>query len=370
MSEITRRDLIAAGSAAIAAGVEVTGQTPGSGSGGQPCVVSSANGLRAVGKAMEMIRAGADVLDAVIAGVNIIEDDPEDSSVGYGGLPNEDGEVELDASVMHGPTRRAGAVGAIRKTKNPSKIAKLVMERTDHLMLVGAGATRFAEVHGFEPMNLLTDKSRIAWLYWKEHHGKTFWGPGLADGSEAKSPEGKKAEFAYPGATPEIMAFAREMLQRPLTGTINCLGVDSHGDLSGTTSTSGMAYKLAGRVGDSPIIGAGLWLDNDIGAAGSTGRGEENIKIAGAHTVVEMMRNGATPVEACLEALKRVRHNYFDNRAKLERMDLDFYALSKKGEYGSASLWNYREGGQRPPRFAVCDAKGPRLMDCAYLMQR
>jgi N4-(beta-N-acetylglucosaminyl)-L-asparaginase len=367
MSEITRRDLIAAGSAALAAGAvtEAVAQTPGSGSGGTPCVISSINGLRVVTKAMEMIRAGADVLDAVIAGVNILEDDPEENGVGYGGLPNEDGDVELDASVMHGPTRRAGAIGAIQKIKNPSKVAKLVMERTDHLMLVGPGALRFAVAHGFEPMNLLTDKSRIAWLYWKEHHGKTFWGPGLADGAEAK-----KAEFTYPGATPEIMAFAREMLRHPLTGTVNCLGVDAQGNLSGTTTTSGMAYKLAGRVGDSPIIGAGLWLDNDIGAGGSTGRGEENIKIAGAHTVVELMRNGAKPVDACLETLKRVRRNYFDNRAKLEKVDLDLYALNKNGEYGSASLWNLREDGQHKPRFAVCDAKGPRLMDCAYLMQR
>jgi N4-(beta-N-acetylglucosaminyl)-L-asparaginase len=212
-------------------------------------------------------------------------------------------------------------------------------------------------------MNLLTDESRIAWLYWKEHHG-TFWGPGLADGSEAK-----KAESAYPGATPEIMAFARKMLQHPITGTVCCLGVDSHGDLSGTTTTSGMAFKLAGRVGDSPIIGAGLWLDNDIGAGGSTGRGEENIKICGAHTVVEFMRRGATPVEACLETLKRVQRNYFDNRAKLEKVDLDFYALNKKGEFGSASLWDH-QGDGRQSRFTVCDAKGPRLMDCAYLMQR
>jgi len=352
--KITRRDLLAAAPALM------TAQTQG---GGTPCVIASVNGLRVVSKAMEMIRAGSDVLDAVIASVNILEDDPQEHGVGYGGLPNEDGVVELDASVMHGPTRRAGAVGAIQNIKNPSKVAKLVMERTDHLMLVGAGATRFAEAQGFTPMNLLTDEARIAWLYWKEHRG-SFWGPGLADGSEVK-----KTETTYPGATPEIMAFAREMLRHPITGTVCCLGVDSRGDFSGTTTTSGMAFKLAGRVGDSPIIGAGLWLDNDIGAGGSTGRGEENIKICGAHTVVEYMRHGATPVEACLETLKRVQRNYFDNRAKLEKVDLDLYTLNKKGEFGSASLWNH-QGDGRQSRFAVCDAKGSRLMDCAYLMQR
>ena len=354
MSEITRRDLLAAAPALMAA------QTQG---GATPCVISSINGLRVVTKAMELIRGGADTLDAVIAGVNILEDDPQEHGVGYGGMPNEDGVVELDASVMHGPTRRAGAVGAIQNIKNPSKVAKLVMERTDHLMLVGAGATRFAEAQGFAPMNLLTDEARIAWLYWKEHRGN-FWGPGLADGSEVK-----KAENPYPGATPEIMAFAQKMLRHPITGTVCCLAVDSHGDLSGTTTTSGMAFKLAGRVGDSPIIGAGLWLDNDIGAGGSTGRGEENIKICGAHTVVEFMRRGAAPVEACLETLKRVQRNYFDSRAKLEKVDLDFYALNKKGEFGSASLWNH-QGDGRQSRFTVCDAKGARLMDCAYLMQR
>jgi N4-(beta-N-acetylglucosaminyl)-L-asparaginase len=362
MSEITRRSLIATGTAALAVRVGAQAQ------GATPCAIASINGLRVVTKAMEMIRGGADVLDAAIAGVNILEDDPQEHGVGYGGMPNEDGVVELDASVMHGPTRRAGAVGAIQKIKNPSKVAKLVMERTDHLMLVGEGALRFAEAQGFPPMNLLTEESRIAWLYWKEHRGN-FWGPGLADGSEAKKAESNSYPRSYPGATPEIMAFAEKMLRHPITGTVCCLGVDSHGDLSGTTTTSGMAFKLAGRVGDSPIIGAGLWLDNDIGAAGSTGRGEENIKICGAHTVVEQMRRGATPVEACLETLKRVQRNYFDNRAKLEKVDLDFYALNKKGEFGSASLWDH-QGDGRVSRFAVSDAKGPRLMDCAHLMQR
>ncbi len=348
----TRRDLLAT-AAGIAAGAQA--QTPSGAV--TPCAIASVNGLRAVSKALEMIRGGADVLDAVIAGVNILEDDPQEHGVGLGGMPNEEGVVELDASVMHGPTRRAGAVGAIQKIKNPSNVAKLVMERTDHLMLVGEGALRFAIAEGFQPTNLLTEDSRIAWLAWKEKRG-TAWGPGLADGSGAMA-----------SASAETRTFAQRMLDHPITGTINCLGVNAKGDLSGTTSTSGMAFKIPGRVGDSPIIGAGLWLDNDIGAAGSTGRGEENIKICGAHTVVEYMRHGASPQDACLETLKRIQRTYFGNRAKLEKVDIDFYALNKKGEYGSASLWDH-QGDGRVSRYAVADAKGARLMDCAFLMTR
>jgi N4-(beta-N-acetylglucosaminyl)-L-asparaginase len=361
MSELSRRTLLAAAPAAVAA-VQAQAQTPRNGS-VVPVVVASANGLRSVSKAREMILAGSDVLDAVIAGVNIVEDDPEETSVGYGGLPNEDGDVELDASVMHGPTRRAGAVAAIQHIKNPSNVAKLVMERTSHLMLVGPGALRFAETHGFERMNLLTPKSRMAYLAWKESRG-TNWGPQPGEGGRASI-----EDLKIPGATPEIMAFARRVIEHPPMGTINCIGVDANGDISGVTTTSGMAWKLAGRVGDSPIIGAGLFVDNQVGAAGSTGHGEENIKIAGGATVVEYMRRGASPTEACLEVVKRMAANHANDKTRLAKFDLNFYALNKKGEFGSASLWDAPAGGKHH-QFAVADARGARRVDSTPLYNR
>ncbi len=329
----------------------------------RPIAMASANGLLATKKAMDMLLAGADTLDAVVAGVNIQEDDPEDSSVGYGGLPNEDGVVELDASVMHGPTRRAGAVAALRHIKNPSKVAKLVMERTDHLLLVGEGALRFARAHGFKEENLLTEKSRIAWLTWKETmSNRGNWGPGLA------APEG--AEKTSLSADPAVRAWAREVALDPPTGTINCLALNSRGDLSGCTTTSGLAWKIAGRVGDSPLIGCGLFVDNEVGAAGSTGRGEECIKVNGAHTVVEQMRRGASPRDACLEALRRVAANYLNDRKKLAQFDLNFYALNKRGEHGAAALWNVGARRQRKAQYAINTGGASRLVESAFLLER
>lgn len=336
--------------------------SPAPQAGGRMLVVSSANGLRAVNKAMEMMRSGADTLDAVVAGVNINEDDPKDNSVGYGGLPNERGEVELDASVMHGPTLRAGAVAALHHIKNPSKVAKLVMERTDHLLLAGPGALEFALAHGFKKENLLTEESRLAWLTWKETMSdRDNWGPGLA------APEEKpKARGDFP---PEVLAWAREVAMDPPTGTINCLALNERGDISGVTTTSGLAWKIPGRVGDSPLIGCGLFVDNEVGAAGSTGRGEECIKVNGAHTVVEQMRRGASPTEACLEALRRVAANYRNDRRKLEKFGLNFYALNKRGEHGAAALWDVSPG-RRPGQYAVNDGTGSRLVNSAYLLKR
>src|SRR5437879_5740784 len=244
----------------------------------RPVIISSANGLRSLERGMEILRKGGDTLDAVVAVVTEVEDDPEDNSVGYGGLPNEDGEVELDASVMHGPTRRAGAVASLRYIKNPAQVAKRVMNRTNHLMLVGPGALRFAEAHGFERMNLLTKKSRLAWLAWKAFTAEN-WAPGL------DSPDWKErvAGLLDPRLPEEeelaLREWIHDVVTHPPTGTIPCLALNEKGDISGTTSTSGLAWKIAGRVGDSPIIGAGLCVDNDVGAAGSTGRGEENIKV-------------------------------------------------------------------------------------------
>jgi len=338
----------------------------------RPIVIASANGLKACARAMELMKAGSDTLDAVIAGVNINEEDPEDNSVGYGGLPNEEGVVELDASVMHGPTRRCGAVAELRNIKTPSIVARLVMEQSDHIMLVGEGALRFAKAFGFQEENLLTEKSRLAWLVWKKSlrdaGGHNNWGPGL-DAPE-KPPASLRRDF--PGVDPEILAWAWDVAVHPPAGTINCLALNGKGEMSGVTTTSGLAWKIPGRVGDSPILGAGLWVDQDVGAAGSTGRGEENIRVAGAHTVVENMRHGMSAREACLDALKRVARNFGNDRSKLARFDLNFYALRKDGDYAGASLWNgrIRQGQLARSRFAVNDGGESRLEDCAYLLER
>ena len=273
----------------------------------RPRVISSDNGIRAVEKAMLVLEAGGSSLDAVVEGVTLVEDDPEDQGVGLGGLPNADGEVELDASVMYGPTGAAGAVGALKSIRNPAKVARLVMQRTTRVFLVGEGALQFALVHGFQKENLLTEKSRLAWLKWKE---------GLSDSDDWVAPPSPKAEAKRP------------------QGTINCLAIDSAGDLSGVTTTSGLAFKPPGRVGDSPIIGAGLYVDNAVGAAGATGNGEANIRVVGSHTVVELMRQGKAPEQACIETLKRVVDLFKGNPPQL-----NFYAMNKKGESGAASIY-------------------------------
>jgi N4-(beta-N-acetylglucosaminyl)-L-asparaginase len=327
-------------------------------------VIASSNGARACARAMEMLKAGADTLDAVIAGVNINEEDPEDTSVGYGGLPNEEGVVELDASVMHGPTRRAGSVGAIRSVKTPSKVAKLVMEQTDHVMLVGEGALRFAKAMGVPEESLLTEKARLAWLVWKQSlrdaSGHNNW-VGARDAPAAKPSAQLKRLF--PEADDDLLAWAWEMAVHPPTGTINCLALNARGEMSGVTTTSGLAWKIPGRVGDSPIIGAGLYVDQDVGAAGSTGLGEENIRVAGAHTIVENMRHGMTPKEAGLDALKRVARNFNNDRTKLLQFDLNFYALRRDGQYAGVSLWNGHT-------FAVNDGGASRPEPYESLMQR
>ncbi|MCS6886207.1 MAG: N(4)-(beta-N-acetylglucosaminyl)-L-asparaginase [Acidobacteriota bacterium] len=309
-------------------------------------IVSSANGLSAMEQGVELLRKGNDALDAVIAVVSAVEDDPEEMSVGYGGLPNADGEVELDASVMHGPTRSAGAVAALKYIKNPSKVARLVMERTGHLMLVGEGALKFALANGFRREELLTKKSREIWLKWRElQSDKGAWRRQLetVDVSVAK------------------------IISNPPTGTITCFAKDLQGGISGVTSTSGLAFKMAGRVGDSPLIGAGLYVDNDVGAAGATGRGEECIKVAGAYAVVECMRRGAMPEEACLEVLKRVSARYNHDRSRLKTFNLQFYALDKHARHGSAVLW--LQSDKERPKYAVSDGKAAVLRNAAWLYE-
>jgi len=327
----------------------------------RPVMISSANGVHALQKGMDVLKSGGDTLEAAVAAVTVVEDDPDDTSVGYGGLPNEEGVVELDACVMHGPTHRCGAVGAVRKIKNPARLAKTVMERTNHTFIVGDGARRFAVEQGFEEMNLLTDHSRKIWLAWKASTSFN-WRPGI------DSPEYKEKLASIFDDTPEdqaLMAKALHVIAHPPTGTINCLAVNDKGEISGTTTTSGLAWKIPGRVGDSPIIGAGLFVDGEVGGAGSTGKGEENIKISGGHTVVEMMRKGMSPQDACLEALHRVAKNYNNDKKKLGTFHLYFYALNVHGEHGAASLWRngYEKGGRA--KYAVHDGTEGKLAECA-----
>jgi N4-(beta-N-acetylglucosaminyl)-L-asparaginase len=331
--------------------------------GKRPVIVSSANGLHALDKGMQILRQGGDTLDAVVAAVTVVEDDPKDTSVGYGGLPNEEGEVELDASVMHGPTGRAGSVAGVRKIKNVSRLAKTVMERTNHVMLVGDGARRFGVEEGFSEMNLLTDESRLAWLAWKASVSFN-WRPGI------DSPEWKE-HMATLLDTPEkqtLQPWIESVLAHPPTGTIPCMAVNEKGDISATTTTSGLAWKIPGRVGDSPIIGAGCFVDNEVGAAGSTGKGEENIKICGGHTIIEMMRKGMSPTDACREAMHRVAHNYKNDKKKLSTFHIFFYALNKDGAHGAASLWANMYD-QRPASYAVHDGGEARLEHCTPLFQ-
>ncbi|HEX8881711.1 MAG TPA: N(4)-(beta-N-acetylglucosaminyl)-L-asparaginase, partial [Candidatus Acidoferrum sp.] len=292
-----------------------------------------------------------------VAAVTVVEDDPNEDSVGYGGLPNEEGQVELDASVMHGPTHRAGAVAAVRRIKNVSRLAKTVMENTNHIMIVGDGARRFAVEEGFEEMNLLTEHSRKIWLAWK---AKTSfnWRPGI------DSPEWKEYLSSLFDGDEQQIAYAERVIAHPPTGTIPCMAVDSKGDISATTTTSGLSWKIPGRVGDSPIIGAGCYVDNEVGAAGSTGKGEENIKICGGHSIIEMMRQGKSPADACLEALGRVARNYKNDKKKLNTFHLYFYAINKDGVHGAASLWRNGYEASKQASYAVHDGTEARLVPC------
>jgi len=359
------------GSAAMAAAVTSANSANARQTGGtakkKPISISSANGLAACAKAVEMMNSGADTLDAVIAGVNIVELDPNDTSVGYGGLPNEEGVVELDASVMHGPTRRAGSVAAIQGIKTPSKIAKLVMDHTTHVMIVGEGALKFAEAYGYKREDLLTEKSRTAWLVWKE----SLRSPGafnnwisLQQNLTAGATPLKQLTEAFPHVDEETLAWAWQMAIHPTYGTINCLGLNEKGEISGVTTTSGLAWKIPGRVGDSPIIGAGLYVDPDVGGAGSTGVGELNIRVVGAHTIVEAMRRGMPPREAVLEALKRVSKLYNDDRAILDKLDIEFYALRTDGEHAAGSLWSSHRSYKM---YSVNDGGESRHEPCVFL---
>jgi N4-(beta-N-acetylglucosaminyl)-L-asparaginase len=351
--------------------------------GKRPIIICAHNGYNYLDDAYAFLAGGGDTLDAALKVVRGPEDDPNDTSVGLGGLPNEDGVVELDSCCMHGPTRRAGSVGALRNIKNASQVAKAVMDQTGHVMLVGEGAERFAVAVGFERINLLTDHSRKIWLLWKEYHSSNdWWGPGLDDphwqapgsGDDAKPQSDLLHErfqqleerAAYLGIAPELRHEAAYKVLFPPTGTIHCSALNDKGEISGCTTTSGLAYKLPGRVGDSPIIGAGCYTDQDVGSAGATGSGEENIKVAGAHTIVENMRHGMSPQDAGMDALKRIVRNYNGDMTKLRYVDMVYYILRKDGAYAAVSLW---EGYQnsKPHSIAVHDGTKRREQTVALL---
>ncbi|MBI3476001.1 MAG: N(4)-(beta-N-acetylglucosaminyl)-L-asparaginase [Acidobacteria bacterium] len=317
-----------------------------------PIIVCANNGFPYLDAAYQFLKTGGDTLDAAIRVVNGPENDPLEDSVGLGGLPNEEGVVELDACCMHGPTRRAGSVGAVRNIKNVSNVAKAVMEHTGHVMLVGEGAERFAVAMGFPRENLLTERSRKTWQLWKEFHSTDdWWGPGLASPqfkapdiaphSELWNDKLKRMEerAAAIGIEPEFRMAAIHRVIFPSTGTIHCSVLNEKGEMSGVTTTSGLAFKLPGRCGDSPVIGAGCYTDQDIGSAGATGAGEENIKVAGAHTIVENMRHGMSPQEAGMDALKRIVRNYNNDMSRLKFLDMTYYILRKDGAYAGVSLW-------------------------------
>jgi N4-(beta-N-acetylglucosaminyl)-L-asparaginase len=339
----------------------------------RPIIVCANNGYAYLENAFAFLKGGGDTLDAAIKVVKGPEDDPKDDTVGLGGIPNEEGVVELDACCMHGPTRRAGSVGGVRNIKNVSLVSKAVMEHTGHVMLVGEGAERFAVDVGFPRENLLTDNSRKIWLLWKEFNSNDdWWGPGLDDphwqppAIQSQKKEKPQAELlkervqnllaraAELGIEPEEQLGAVHKVIFPPTGTIHCSALNDKGEISGCTTTSGLAFKLPGRLGDSPIIGAGCYTDQDIGSAGATGSGEENIKVAGAHSIIENMRHGMSPHDAGLDVLKRIVRNYNGDMNKLRFVDVTYYILRKDGAYAGVSLWEgYSEG--HPHKIVVHD---------------
>jgi len=332
----------------------------------KPVVIASANGNKfknggtktCVETAFSMITSGSDVLDSLIAGVNIVELDPLDDSVGYGGLPNADGVVQLDSCCMHGPKRKAGGVGASENVKMPSLVAKAVMEHTDHHLIVGKDVTTFARNMGFEIVNdLNTPNSRAKWLQWKIETDKLHY---------IKNPDERAAAIRQ---VTTDMVKAGLINENHIYGTINCDGVNAKGDVCGVTTTSGLAWKIPGRLGDSPILGAGLYVDNEVGAAGSTGRGEANLYNLSSYLIVEEMRRGAHPKDAGMAALKRIKANTVDKRLINDRgepnFNINFYILNAKGEYAGVTLYP----GPRGQKFAVCDEKGARLETCEPLLQ-
>ena len=357
---ISRRDFVITGAAAgLAATTTLNARAqapaPKISNRVKPVVVASGNGytmrnggkLNCVETAFERMVNGDDVLEALIAGVNIVELDPEDTSVGYGGLPNADGVVQLDSCCMHGPKKQAGGVACLEGVRTPSLVAKAVMENTDHHLLVGMGAQRFARNMGFEiEDDLNTDRSRELWLEWKRRID-----PGHYLNPDDRFQAGRQAG----------LDMVREGLIRrdDYYGTINCNGVSPSGEVCGVTTTSGLAWKIPGRVGDSPILGAGLYVDGDVGAAGSTGRGEANLFGLCSFLIVEEMRRGQHPKDAGMEALRRIRANTIEPRLKNARgepnFNVNFYIVDRMGRYAGVAMY----AADDYSRYAVCTENGP-----------
>lgn len=355
----SRRDFVVSGAAAgLAASVPLRASAQSSApkisNRIKPVVVASSNGytmrnggkLNCVETAFERIAKGDDVLESLLAGVNIVELDPEDTSVGFGGLPNADGVVQLDSCCMHGPRKQAGGVACLEGVRTPSLVAKAVMDNTDHHLLVGQGAQRFARNMGFDiEDDLNTDKSRELWLDWKRRID-----PGHYLTPDERFQAGHKAG----------LDMVREgLIHRDCYyGTINCNGVNANGEICGVTTTSGLAWKIPGRVGDSPILGAGLYVDGDVGAAGSTGRGEANLYGLCSFLVVEEMRRGQHPKDAGMEALRRIRANTIERRLQNDRgepnFNVNFYIVDRMGRYAGVSLYAADDSS----RYAVCTENG------------
>jgi N4-(beta-N-acetylglucosaminyl)-L-asparaginase len=357
MTDLTRREFVGgalAGSMIVGTSAASAQQAPAVVTkAARPVVIASGNGHRfrnggrytCVEEAFRLLTSGTDVVDALIAGVNIVELDPEDTSVGYGGLPNADGVVQLDACCMHGPRRRAGGVAALEGVRTPSLVAKAVMDHTDHHLLVGNGAQTFARNMGFPVENdLNTPRSRQLWLEWKRR----------TDPQHYLDPDKRAAA----GLDAALQMAAEGLIDRDhLFGTINCDGLSPKGELGGVTTTSGLAWKIPGRVGDSPILGAGLYVDGDVGAAGSTGRGEANLYNLCSFLIVERMRQGRNPKDAGMDALKRVQTMTVERRLLNGRnepnFNLNFYVLNARGEHAGVAL--YATSGAT---YAVCTENG------------
>jgi N4-(beta-N-acetylglucosaminyl)-L-asparaginase len=386
---LTRREFVKTTTAGVAATASlpavqttVNAQAPAiiSSKSAKPIVISSANGnfhkngrtKTCVETAFTQMLEGTDVLEALIAGVNVVELDPEDTSVGYGGLPNADGIVQLDSCCMHGPKKRAGGVAALEGVRTPSKVAHAVMESTDHHLLVGKGAQEFARNMGFTiEADLNTERSRKAWLEWKRQTDpKHYLRPQDRKTSARLDNQGILRKLIAEGVIPA----------RHYWGTINCNGVNAKGELCGVTTTSGLAWKIPGRVGDSPILGAGLYVDGTVGAAGSTGRGEANLFNLSSYLVVEMMRQDKHPKDACLEALRRIRANTIEKRLRKSNGDpnfnITFYAINARGEHAAVAMyaeddneigWAGQTQGRRV-RYAVCTENGAATLNCDGLI--
>jgi len=423
----TRRDFLSLG-ALTAAGLGAAGRDAYADSADQvkqlkppakPVIVTRVTGDQTVQEAYQMLLDGQDTLDAVHHICLGRENDPKDHSVGLGGLPNEDGIVELDSCCMHGPSRRAGSVAGVRNIRNVCLVARKVFEHTAHVMLAGQGAESFAADLGFPRENLLTEDARKIWMLWKESNSQMdWWGPGMADPAwkdpyadrpapkptidlhglsslqpgprpgpqpglqpgvvpRHPTPEWQETILARTrrltemaadlGIEPEKRLFAAEQVLWPTTGTIHVSVVNTKGEMSGGTTTSGLAWKLAGRIGDSPILGAGSYTDQDVGSAGATGTGEENIKVAGAHTIVELMRQGYSPKDAGMETLRRIVRNYNGDMKKIRYLDMEYYIIRKDGAYAGCSLWSTGATG-KPRAFVVHDGNY-RVETCTALLQ-